>query len=110
MTSSPPTPPCADATPNSIRLVLNQYVPANRNQLKGAHWSAEFHEKKRAALALRSCLQSTQPVLVTGTDTTSNLYLIWLFTLESFLETHGISLTGVSVREKFQRRKKKEPK
>jgi len=95
-------------TPKSVvRLVLNHYVPASRNQLKGAHWSAEFHEKKRAALALRSALRCLVYAHVIGTDTILSPSSTWLSTLESYQVTHGISLTGVSVREKFQRRKKK---
>ncbi len=93
-----------------IKLTLQGYIPSNRNQLKGSHWSAEFHEKKRAALALRSCLQSMPFAPVIGTDGTLNPYLIWSSTLESYLETHGISLKGVSVRDVFRRRKKKELK
>jgi len=103
--------PEIDTWPNetqksAVRLVLNHYVPSSRNQLKGAHWSAEFHEKKRAALALKLCLLSTQSDLAIGTDGMLNRSSTASVMLDAYLATHGISLKDVCVREKFQRKKK----
>lgn len=99
-------------TPSSTAtvIVLKGYVPATRNALKGTHWSVLFNERKRAAVALRSALQSMPSDLPIGTDGTSKNCKTALFTLASWMAMTGICWKGTSLPKRFTRSPKKEPK
>lgn len=94
----------------SFKLTLVRYVPATRNQLKGSHWSAEFGEKKRAAFALESFLESTAFGPPIGMGITSNRSRIALDTLRSWMGTTGIFSKEKSSPIRFTRNPKKEPR
>jgi hypothetical protein len=90
--------------------VLNGYLPATRNRLKGSHWSALHREKLRALAALESSLGYSQDDPAIGTDTPSRSYKTALFTLVSWRVTNGIDLRGASSLKRFTRSPKKELK
>src|SRR6266550_2509956 len=80
-----------------ITLHLKGYLPMSQNALKGAHWSVQHREKRRAALALHRALQSDSSCEVEGRWTGITLEeaalngyrTCWLRRLESFLATDG---------------------
>lgn len=94
----------------SFKLTLMGYVPASQNALKGAHWTAMYHEKKRAALALRLALLSSVEGPVIGTTISPSLCRTSLSLLDSYMQTAGVTLVGASVRVKFQRKARSAPK
>lgn len=103
----------ADPSSGKIQIVLKGYVPLTRNQLKGAHWSVETHEKKRAATALELALGSALMSLAIGQrtqmDGASSRLSTALSKLRSWMVTTGTYLkSGESVQKRFTRRKKKE--
>lgn len=57
-----------------LHLRLPGYLPSLRNALKGAHWSVESREKKRALAALSCALRFTAlgPGMPTGTVSSSS--------------------------------------
>jgi len=98
--------------PVTVRIYIPGYVPTTRNQLKGVHWSAEYREKKRAAHALKSALESDfsftaldQPI---GTTIPRNNCKIALSRLVSWMQTTGIDSAGKSSLTRFTRKKKKQ--
>lgn len=95
---------------DKIKLVLHGYVPVSQNVIQAAHWTAHLHEKRRALAALKSALRYSAGSPLTGTTGSQNPFRIYLSTLESWQATTGFSLKGVSVRDRYQRRKKKEQK
>lgn len=99
---------------SSVTLVILGYVPPSQNALKGCHWSIEKRERDRALWALRDALESFSGYgvndLRTGTTIASSTCKTALFTLEFWMETHGISYRQRSSAKRFtinQRRKRK---
>ncbi len=78
---------------------------------KGSALVSRISRKKRAAYhlvdALKSGSLSIQPTHATGTDITSSLSKIYLYTLVSYLETTGISYKEKLSPAKRGRKKKK---
>lgn len=101
---------------DATRIIIRGYLPANRNQLKGAHWSAIAKEKKRAMLALSEALrelaalesltESSPAGPLTGTITPSRKFRIASSRLAYWLETNGHFLRVESSPKRFQRPKK----
>lgn len=106
--------PLKASSEETLILFLPGYIPATRNQLKGAHWSAEMREKARAAWHLRAAIESIlryvpegQPI---GMGTRSNSYKTALSALVSWMTTNGITSKAPSRLKRFQRKWKKAPK
>lgn len=97
-----------DAMPREpFKLVLKGYLPPSQNSLKGSHWSALYHEKQRAAHALRLCLQSTLSDPQIGTTPTQRSCKTCLSMLESYMMTVGaFSKAGSSRQRRTTERKK----
>src|SRR6185503_19425561 len=91
----------------SIRLVLKGYLPASLNRLKGAHWTAEYREKQRAAFALESCLQSIVANPVIGTATPLSKYKTAWLNLVCWIQTTGINSKAKSSPKRFTRGKRR---
>src|SRR5689334_10569884 len=84
-----------------LNLTLKGYLPALRNQTKGAHWSVLHKEKIRAGMALQNALKSSsgsiQDGLLTMTDMTLNGFKMHLSELRLSQTINGTcSLDGLS--------------